>query len=76
MRQAANSVLRHAVTMVVIAGILCSSPGCATIAHRSSYTYAGKDTVTSCENTSGVCPWLIGDALLLLPGIVPGVIST
>ena len=75
MGHAANSTIRHTVTMGVIAGILCSSTGCAPIAHRSSYSYAGKESVTSCESASGVCPWLVGDALLLLPGIVPGVVA-
>ena len=70
-----NATFRQVVTTLMIAGTLCSSTGCATIAHRSSYSYPGKESATSCEKSSGVCPWLIGDALLLLPGVVPGVIA-
>ena len=67
--------LRRWVASVLVAANLCLSGGCATLAHRSSYSYTGKKTVTSCESKGTICPWLIGDALLLLPGLVPGLIA-
>jgi hypothetical protein len=75
MRYFHRSVFRQAVALLLIAGTLCWSTGCATLAHRSSYSYDGKESVTACEHKTEICPWLIGDALLLLPGIVPGVIA-
>ena len=75
MRYLHRSVFRQVIALLLIAGTLCWSTGCATLAHRSSHSYDGKGLVTSCEHKTEVCPWLIGDALLLLPGIVPGVIA-
>jgi hypothetical protein len=75
MRCLHRTTTRQAIALVLIAGTLCWSTGCATLAHRSSYAYDGKELVTSCEHKTEICPWLIGDALLLLPGIVPGVIA-
>ncbi len=49
--------------------------GCATLAHRSSHDYEAKKSVTSCDHEGEVCPWLIGDALLLIPFLIPGVIA-
>ena len=66
---------RRLIVAVLLVGNLALSQGCATLAHRSSYSYAGKESITSCEEHGNVCPWLIGDALLLLPGVVPGVIA-
>jgi hypothetical protein len=59
----------------VLAGGLSIFGGCATLAHRSSHDYEGKKNVTSCDREGSVCPWLIGDALLLLPFLIPGVIA-
>jgi len=47
------------------------SSGCATLAHRNSPS----NGTTHCDSGGEYCPWLIGDALLLIPGIVPGVIA-
>ncbi len=50
--------------------ISVGTSGCCTIAHSG-------EIETWDDNTGGgeACPWLIGDALLLIPGIVPGVIA-
>ena len=58
-----------------LAAAVSDSGGCATLAHRNSHSYEGKEKVSSCARGEGVCPWLIGDALLLIPGILPGVIA-
>lgn len=70
-----TGALRRWVASALVAGHLCLSGGCATLAHRNSYSYQAKQSVTACEGNGTVCPWLVGDALLLLPGVVPGVIA-
>ena len=75
MRHHSNAVLRRLAAFALIVSTPCWLSGCATLAHRSSYVYEGKKAVTACEHKTRVCPWLIGDGLLLLPGIVPGVIA-
>ncbi len=60
----------------VVAGLgLMVSTGCATLAHHNAHSYKGKEVVTNCETKTHVCPWMIGNALLLIPGIVPGAIA-
>ena len=49
--------------------------GCATLAHRSSVSGQHVHTTSNCDGHGDVCPWLVGDALLLLPGVVPGVVA-
>ena len=70
-----TAISRRRVVMLLLVASLSVMPGCATLAHRSSYSYPGKQAVTSCDGKSTVCPWLVGDAVLLLPGVVPGVIA-
>jgi hypothetical protein len=60
---------------ILLAVCVSASSGCATLAHRNSNCYEGKEKVTSCEQQGSVCPWLVGDALLLIPGVIPGVIA-
>ena len=67
--------IRQGAVVASLVGLLLVNNGCATLAHRSSYDYEGKHTVASCTGEDGVCPWLVGDALLLIPGAVPGVIA-
>ena len=70
-----SAILRYGAVGLLLAGNLSTTTGCATLAHRSSYSYQGKQSATACEGRGTVCPWLIGDALLLVVGIVPGVIA-
>ncbi len=70
-----NHRSRLSAAVLLIASGLCLSSGCATLAHRNSYSYHHKEAVVSCEDKSEVCPWLVGDALLLIPGVVPGVVA-
>ena len=60
------------VTAMLVGLAVGVSTGCATLAHRSS---SSKDSHLHCDGHGEYCPWLIGDALLLIPGIVPGVIA-
>ena len=75
MRHPIVTSIRKAAVVASLVGLLPVSNGCATLAHRSSYDYEGKQTVTACASKNEVCPWLIGDALLLIPGVIPGVIA-
>ncbi len=70
-----TSGLRRRVTSVLVASALCLSSGCATLAHSSSLSSHRRQTTSSCAGQGDVCPWLVGDALLLLPGLLPGVIA-
>ena len=70
----ANEV-RRTVTVLLIASHLALSSGCATLAHRSSVTGQRMRVTSNCDGTGDVCPWLWGDAGLLLLGVVPGVIA-
>ena len=63
------------VTGLAFAACLVLSGACATLAHRSSSSAQLTQHTTSCTGHPGLCPWLIGDGLLLIPGIVPGVIA-
>jgi len=56
--------------------LLVGTSGCCTIAHQSGTTRDGQAKAPSCDRTPpGTCPWIVGDALLLIPGIIPGVIA-
>ena len=60
---------------LLVAATPCLFSGCATLAHRSSASGQRVQTTSNCDGQGDVCPWLAGDALLLLPGIVPGVVA-
>ena len=70
-----REALRRWIGSVLVVATVCWTSGCATLAHRSSVSGQGVRTTSNCGGQGGACPWLIGDALLLLPGIVPGVIA-
>ena len=70
-----REALRRWIGSVLVAATVCWTSGCATLAHRSSGTGQGRQSTLHCAGRGDTCPWLIGDALLLLPGIVPGVIA-
>ena len=60
---------------LLVAATTCLSSGCATLAHRSSVSGQHAQTTSNCDGHGDVCPWLGGDALLLIPGVVPGVVA-
>jgi len=66
---------RRVVTSLLIAGTLTLSSGCATLAHRSSFSTSDRHSETPCGGGGEVCPWILGDVGLLFLGIVPGVIA-
>jgi len=66
---------RRTVAALMIASHLLLYSGCATLAHRSSVSGERVRHTSNCEGGGDVCPWLLGDAGLLLLGIVPGVIA-
>lgn len=66
---------RLSVAAMMAASSLGLSSGCATLAHRSSVSGKHVAHTSSCSGAGDVCGWLVGDALLLIPGIVPGVIA-
>jgi len=66
---------RRAVALLLIVSHLCLFSGCATLAHRSSASGQHAQSTANCSGAGEVCPWLLGDAGLLLLGIVPGVIA-
>ena len=66
---------RLSVAAMMAASSLGLSSGCATLAHRSSVSGERVASTSSCGSEGDVCRWLVGDALLLIPGIVPGVIA-
>ncbi len=75
MKHVGTSGLRRAVASLLIVSHLCLSSGCATLAHRSSASGQRERSTASCDGSTDVCPWVAGDAGLLLLGIVPGVIA-
>lgn len=75
MEHVGTSGLRRVVASLLIVSHLCLSSGCATLAHRSSASGQREQSTANCDGSGRVCPWLLGDASLLLPGIVPGVIA-
>jgi hypothetical protein len=60
---------------LLLAGQLAWTGGCATLAHRSGNNHDAQLAACECGRPGEVCPWLVGDALLLIPGIVPGAIA-
>lgn len=65
---------RRTIVMLLLLSHITLASGCATIAHRHSYSPPNSSKQT-CQLDSTPCPWLVGDALLLIPGIIPGVIA-
>ena len=69
-----NGLRRYVVSVLAMVSLFWTS-GCATLAHRSSASGQRVNATADCAGHGDTCPWLIGDALLLLPGVVPGVIA-
>ena len=65
---------RRTIAALLLIGHVSLASGCATIAHRNAYSFPNKSS-EPCHSDGATCPWLIGDALLLIPGVVPGVIA-
>ena len=74
MRRINNRATRLAVAALLI-NTTWLMPGCATLAHRNAQSHSGNANARTCASDGAVCPWIVGDALLLIPGIVPGVIA-
>ena len=70
-----SGALRRCVASVLVAVTVALTSGCATMAHRSSISGRNMRTTSNCDGQGDSCPWLGGDALLLLAGIVPGVVA-
>ncbi len=70
-----RNTLRLWFAALLVASNLGLSSGCATLAHRSSVSGERVRSSSHCAGAGDTCPWLLGDALLLIPGIVPGVIA-
>ncbi len=66
---------RHTLALLLIAAHVGLASGCATLAHRSSVSGQRMRSTASCSGEGDTCPWLMGDAGLLLLGVVPGVIA-
>lgn len=66
---------RRAVVLLLIVSHLFLFSGCATLAHRSSASGQHAQSTADCSGAGEVCPWLLGDAGLLLLGVIPGVIA-
>src|SRR3990172_5732297 len=66
------AVGRRLVSVMLAAGLTVSS-GCATLAHRNANSAYSQ--TKSCGRSAEACPWLVGDALLLIPFLIPGVIA-
>ena len=66
------SLGRRLVSVALAAGLTVSS-GCATLAHRNANS--ADSQTKSCGRSGEACPWLVGDALLLIPFLIPGVIA-
>ena len=75
MRRFKKRLIRGSVAALLLAGQLAWTGGCATLAHRHCRSHDGQRAASSCGRPGEVCPWLVGDALLLIPGLVPGVIA-
>lgn len=61
---------RRLLSIVVVGMMLVGSSGCCTLAHSGRFR-----SLDDHRRDGELCPWLIGDAVLLIPGIVPGVIA-
>lgn len=75
MRTIEKNLLRRLVSFLLVVVYLPIATGCATLAHRSSVSGERVRSTSNCAGAGEVCPWLLGDAGLLLLGIVPGVIA-
>ncbi|UCC28965.1 MAG: hypothetical protein JSU86_12265 [Phycisphaerales bacterium] len=75
MRLLATTGPRRSVALLLIVSHLFLFSGCATLAHRSSASGQHAQSTADCSGTGEVCPWLLGDAGLLLLGVIPGVIA-
>lgn len=75
MRLMNQGALRRFVAVTLVAGHLALASGCATLAHRSSVSGQYVRSTAQCTGASDTCPWIWGDAGLLLLGVVPGVIA-
>ncbi len=65
---------RRTIAVLLLIGYASLASGCATIAHRHAYSFPNKSS-EPCRSDGAACPWLVGDALLLIPGVLPGVIA-
>ena len=75
MRMMNQGAFRRFVAITLVAGHLALASGCATMAHRSSVSGQYVRSTSQCTGAGGTCPWIWGDAGLLLLGVVPGVIA-
>ena len=67
--------LYRLIVSMLIVSTICTFNGCATLAHRTSPSIQSEQRLLYCDGRGDVCPWLWGDAGLLLLGIVPGVLA-
>jgi hypothetical protein len=70
-----QGALRRFVAITLVAGHLALASGCATLAHRSSVSGKYVRSTAQCTGAGDTCPWIWGDAGLLLLGVVPGVVA-
>ena len=75
MRMMNQSAPRRFVAVTLVAGHLVLLNGCATLAHRSNVSGKYVASTVQCPGAGDTCPWIWGDAGLLLLGVVPGVIA-
>ena len=75
MRMMKQRALRRLVAVTLVAGHLALASGCATMAHRSNISGKYVASTAQCSGAGETCPWIWGDAGLLLLGVVPGVIA-
>ena len=68
-------LFRRSVALMLVVSMVALTSGCATLAHRSSAGGQRERSTVDCNGEGDVCPWLLGDAGLLLLGVVPGVIA-
>jgi uncharacterized protein YceK len=68
--------INRVISIVLCVGLLVTTSGCATLAHRTDTSSGHKHSHTTCDARGGTaCPWLWGAAALLLAGIIPGVVA-
>ena len=75
MRMMNQGAPRRFVALTLVAGHLVLANGCATLAHRSNVSGKYVASTVQCPGAGDRCPWIWGDAGLLLLGIVPGVVA-